>query len=226
MNGDSGRAPIPITVLTIDDHAIVRQSIRHLLAAEPGVLPVLELPGIEPALEWLETHRVDVALLDNKLADGSGVDAIPRLHRVRPDLQIIVLTVCDEEETLLRAIRNGACGYLLKDAAPVHLIEAIHAAALGECRVAGRLTRSLFQRLNRRVRPRPETSPEEHGARLSARDAAILGQLAQGLSNKEIARALAISPNTVRNQLQRLQERFDARNRVQLALFAREQGIG
>ncbi len=223
----------PIGVLTIDDHPIFRQGIRHLLLEEDGIVPVGEAGSVGEAIDWLRARRADVALLDHNLADGTnGANAVPQLLAVQEDLQVIMLTVSDDDEVFLRALRGGACGYLLKDASPERIIEAIKAAASGECRVADTMIRTLIQRVRQSPRagdgevqsPRP--SPDYTRIQVTPRERAILEHLVKGLSNKEIAKALGISPNTVRNQLQRLQEAFRARNRVQLALMVYELGLG
>jgi two-component system nitrate/nitrite response regulator NarL len=221
-----------VGVLTVDDHPLFRQGIRHMLQAEEGVEPMGEVGSVEEALAWLATSRADVVLLDHDLPGLDGVESLPKLLEAQSDLQVIVLTVCDDDDVFLQAIRLGACAYMLKDAPPERLIEAILAAANGECRVSGRMVRTLFDRVSRRDIDDPvpgrssaddARSPREE-EKVTARERDVLGYLAKGLANKEIAKELGLSPNTVRNQLQRLQERFHARNRVQLALFARDRG--
>lgn len=220
-----------IGVLTVDDHPIFRQGIRHLLETEPSIEALAEVGSVDEALVWLQTHRADVVLLDHNLPGCTGVAGLGALLQAQADLQIIVLTVCDDDEIFLDAVRSGACGYVLKDGPPDRLLEAIVAAARGECRVSDPMVRTLFQRINIDTAPPTDgairyTRELPQGERVTAREQEILEHLAQGLSNKEIARDLGISPNTVRNQLQRLQERLQARNRVQLALYARDLGLG
>ncbi|MGF1643911.1 MAG: response regulator [Thiotrichales bacterium] len=222
-----------VGVLIVDDHPVFRQGIRHLLLEEDGLVPLGEAGSLREALAWLGARRADVALLDHNLAHGvNGVDAIPQLLQAQSDLQIIMLTVCDDDEVFLRALRGGACGYLLKDASPERIIEAIKAAASGECRVSDSLVRTLFNRVRASIRETPAGSPalEEPSLttaalRVSPRERQILEHLVKGMSNKEIAKALGISPNTVRNQLQKLQDDFQVRNRVQLALMVYDLGI-
>ncbi len=222
-----------VGVLTVDDHPLFRQGIRHLLLGESGIEPRGEVSSIEEALEWLGKNQAEVVLLDHDLPGTRGVDGLPRLLEAHKDVQVIVLTVCDDDDVFLRAIRSGACGYMLKDAAPDRLVEAIRAAAAGECRVSGRMVRTLFQRVGRKDNPGCPDCPRNGGngatgradRLVTVRERQILAHLVQGRSNKEIARELGLSPNTIRNQLQRLQERFQARNRVQLALFARDRGF-
>ena len=224
-----------IDILTIDDHPVFRQGIHHLLEDEDGMNPVAEIGSINEALQWLVSNKADIVLLDHNLRDINGVDAIPFLLKAQPSLEIIMLTVSDDSEVFMKAIRNGACGYVLKDSSPEHIIEAIQAAKLGECRVSDSLVRCLFEDISNNVKF-SHSSGQANDSSLQAniypsrevneRQKEILEQLVRGLSNKEIAKALHISPNTVRNQLQKLQDVFSARNRVQLALLAFDAGIG
>jgi len=222
-----------INILTIDDHPVFRQGIHHLLEDEDDMNPVAEVASINEALQWLSENKADVILLDHNLTDMNGVDAIPHLLNVQPNLEIIMLTVSDDNEVFMKAIRNGACGYVLKDSSPNHIIEAIHAAKSGECRVSDSLVRCLFDGVSNKTKlsdPAQNNSPIQQyinpSRAVNEREKEILEQLVKGLSNKEIAKVLQISPNTVRNQLQKLQDVFSARNRVQLALLAFDAGIG
>jgi len=221
-----------VGVLTIDDHPVFRQGIRHMLQEEDGITPLEEASSVDSAIRWLRMHRADVVLLDHNLIGVNGVDAIPQLLEAQADLQIIMLTVCDDSQVFMKAIRFGACGYMLKDTAPNRILEAIKAAASGECRVSDSLVRTLFRgvgktTINKNLESiNTSTITPPSGKKVSVREKQILEQLVKGKSNKEIAKALEISPNTVRNQLQKLQDTFDARNRVQLALFAYDMGIG
>lgn len=219
-------------VAVVDDHALFRQAMRHLLTGEVGLEPVGEAGDIPQALTMLARAGPDVLLLDYSLGGVSGIDAIPLLLGVQPGMRIIVLTVHGDEQILHRAIRRGAHGFIVKDTQPGQLVEAIHAVAAGEYRVSNHLIGSLFQLLGRspvvEVQPAASSGPRADGGALplSASEGNILRCLTRGLSNKEIAQELGLSPNTVRNQLQRLQERLGARNRVQLALLAYYLGLG
>ena len=223
----------PIEVLIVDDHPIFRRGIRDLLETDDGIALLAEVGSIPEALQWLAGTRADVVLLDHNLPGTQGITGLPLLLEAQHDLQAINLTVCDDNDELLRAIRYGACGYILKDAPPERLLEAIHAAAHSECKVSGRIVSSLLRHadtpapapVSGAADTRPEPGEPVPAPDVSPREREILASLCHGLSNKEIAREVGISPNTVRNQLQRLQERFNARNRVQLALLARDQGL-
>jgi DNA-binding NarL/FixJ family response regulator len=206
-----------------------------MLQEEDGITPLKEASSVDSAIRWLRMHRADVVLLDHNLIGINGVDAIPLLLEAQADLQIIMLTVCDDSQVFMQAIRFGACGYILKDTAPDRILEAIKAAASGECRVSDSLVRTLFRGVGKptlsdlnkdQISINNNTISPSSNKKVSAREKQILEQLVKGKSNKEIAKVLEISPNTVRNQLQKLQDTFDARNRVQLALFAYDMGIG
>lgn len=227
------RKPFPgrqIEVLVVDDHPIFRRGIRDLLETDDNITPLAEVGSIAEALQWLSRERADVVLLDHNLPDTQGIEGLPLLLEAQDDLQAIILTVCDDNREFLRAIRFGACGYILKDAPPERLLEAIHTAASSECQISGRVVNNLLKNFsNTGTEPLSgQSAPKNPGnsaTKITTREQMILSCLCRGLSNKEIAREAGISPNTVRNQLQKLQERFNARNRVQLALLAKDEGL-
>ena len=221
-----------IRVLIVDDHPLFRRGVHNLLEAEEDLQPAGEVGSIPEAQEWLSDHTADVVLLDHNLPGINGISGLPRLLEIQTDLQVIVLTVGDNNEDFRQAIRVGACGYLLKDAAPEKLLEAVRMAANHECRISKRMMHTLFQSGSGKFRssslelspPLWPDLPDLEPDSITKRERELLHCLCQGLSNKEIARDLGLSPNTVRNYLQRLQERFEIRNRVQLALLAQDRG--
>ena len=228
MDNDQSQQDKSISILIVDDHPLFRRGVHNLLQAEEGFLPAGEVGSIAEAEKGLSGQTVDVVLLDHNLPGINGITGIPGLLEVQTELQIIILTVCDSDEEFLQAIRLGACGYFLKDAPPERLLEAIRMASDHECRISERMVRALSQS-GTSERELPELPsplwPERHtlvADTITARERELLSCLCQGLSNKEIGREMGLSPNTVRNYLQRLQERFEIRNRVQLALLAQE----
>lgn len=220
-----------ISVLIVDDHPLFRRGVHNLLEAEEDLFPAGEVGSISEAEKWLREQSVDVVLLDHNLPGTNGISGLPKLLEAQTALQVIMLTVSDSSENLLQAIRFGACGYLLKDAPPERLLEAVRMAANHECRISKRMARTLFHSSNKNQYPHsklpshlwPERPTLEQDT-ITERERELLNCLCQGLSNKEIAKELGLSPNTVRNYLQRLQERFEMRNRVQLALLAQDRG--
>jgi len=134
-----------IRVLIVDDHPLFRRGVHNLLEAEEDLQPTGEVGSIPEAQEWLSDHTADVALLDHNLPGINGISGLPRLLEIQTDLQVIVLTVGDNNEDFRQAIRVGACGYLLKDAAPEKLLEAVRMAANHECRISKRMMHTLFQ---------------------------------------------------------------------------------
>ena len=121
----------PIEVLIVDDHPIFRQGICHLLESVSGIGNIGQASSLEEAIGWLKARHADVVLQDHNLPGINGVDGMSRLFSVQPELQVIVLTICDDDEVLIKAIRSGACGYILKDAPTERIIAAIKAASRG-----------------------------------------------------------------------------------------------
>ena len=210
-------------ILTIDCHPIYRLGIRTLLQAEQHLNPAGEVDSITTALAWLARRRADIALLDRDLPDRNGIEGMADLLAVQPDLKIVMLTANDGVEDVVQALRNGACGYLLKGVSPEKLLQEIRsigAQAGGHpATVAPEADDREFVADAASADPTPPAD-----LIVTPRETRLLSYLCQGLSNKEIARELGLSPHTVRNQLQNLQDRSQTRNRVQLALLAREIG--
>lgn len=226
MLNDTGQLepPSPIRVLVVDDHPLFRKGVISLLETEADIQTVGEVGSLEEALEWLGHERADVVLLDNNLPGENGISGLPKLLEKRQGLQAVILTICDNEDEFLRAIRSGACGYLLKDALPQRLIEGVRNAAHHELQVSDRMVRDFLR--HQSVDDEPGSGRRKTDApsvfTVTERDRELLLCLCMGNSNKEIGKVLELSPNTVRNSLQRLQERFGLQNRVQLALFAND----
>jgi DNA-binding NarL/FixJ family response regulator len=181
-----------IRVLLADDHPVVREGLRGMLAAAPGIDVVGEAGSGDEAVVVARDLRPDVILMDLRMPHGDGVSAIERIAGDRPGARIVVLTTYDTDADILRAVEAGATGYLLKDTPRAELIRAIRAAARGETV----LTPAVAGRLMTRMRgPRPEA--------LSAAQTQVLALAARGMTNAEIGRALFISEATVKTHLVR-----------------------
>lgn len=208
-----------IRILIADDHAIVRQGLRALISTEPGMQLVGEAAdGIEAVAQALRLQP-DVLLLDLLMPQQDGIAAITEITREQPDARILVLTSYAEDEKLFPAIRAGALGYLLKDSSPDELLQAIREVARGESWLHPAIARKVL----REVRRPAEVPP--NGELLTEREVEILGLVARGLANREIADLLHVSERTVRTHVSNILSKLHLANRTQVALYAVRSGL-
>lgn len=208
-----------ITVLLVDDHAIVRAGVRAYLNAQPDLEVVGEAASGVEALQIVAELAPDVALMDLVMPEMDGVEATWRLRRVSPRTQVVVLTSFHEDEQIFPAIKAGALSYLLKDIDPQDLAEAIRAAARGEAvlhpSVAARIVREL----------RDGSDRSNPYAELSGREQEVLRLVAEGLNNAEIAERLVLSEKTVKAHVSNILSKLHLADRTQAAVFAWRQGL-
>jgi DNA-binding NarL/FixJ family response regulator len=206
----------PLRVLIADDHRLMREGTAALLASDERVEVVgLAADGGE-AIALAERRRPDVALLDLNMPGVGGIEACAAIRGRLPETEVMMLTVSEQEPDLYDSLRVGAAGYLLKDIAPGDLIEAVLAAGRGESRIPASMAGRLLQDLAGGGR---ELEPDPLGA-LSEREREVLGLLAEGLRNREIAERLVISEATVKTHVRHVLEKLRFRNRAEAAAFA------
>jgi DNA-binding NarL/FixJ family response regulator len=203
---------LTIKVLVVDDHAVVRTGLGHLLATAPDLELVGEAKDGQEALEAAETTAPDVILMDISMPVLDGIEATRRIVARDPGARIVMLTSLADNRQILDALEAGASGYLLKHAAPDELLGAIRAAASGDAPLDPKAARALLD--NRRAAPADKA--------LSAREREVLRLVAQGLANKQIARRLGISERTVKAHLTNVFSALGVSDRTQAALWARE----
>ncbi|MCB1632001.1 MAG: response regulator [Pseudomonadales bacterium] len=216
----------PIRILVVDDHTLFRRGLTALLAREPGFLVIGDEADVSHALLRAAEQQPDLVLLDNHLPGVRGVDALPALREAAPAARILMLTVSEDEQDLLDALRGGACGYLLKTIDGDVLGDAIRRAMAGESVIATEMTTKLVSAVRQtdtvlQQNPAP-TSPLDA---LSARERDILRGIARGDSNKVIARELGIAETTVKIHVQHVLRKLDVASRVQAAVIATEHGL-
>ncbi|HEY3683069.1 MAG TPA: response regulator transcription factor [Streptosporangiaceae bacterium] len=219
-------APAPDTrVLLADDHALIRESFRALLEAEPGLQPVGEVGTGTEAVRLARLHRPDVVLMDVRMPDMDGIEATRRICTTPETaaVHVLILTTFDLDEYVYAALRAGASGFLLKDSTAADLITAIQVVAAGEALLAPRITRRLIAAFARQGPPAGPTTTAI-GA-LTEREREVLALIARGLSNTEIAQNLHITLGTVKTHVGRLLSKLNARDRAQLVITAYESGV-
>ena len=211
----SGAEPGPavISVAVVEDDARVRAGLAALLEGTPGFRCHGTFPSAEAALKVLPHRPPDVALLDINLPGQSGIELARQLKRAVPDVQLIMVTVYEDEDSIFEALVASATGYLLKNTEPVRILDAIREVRAGGSPMSGFIARRIVDYF-RAARPRPVASaaPSGDAVQLSAREQEILQLLARGYRYKELADALHISVNTVRTHLRRIYEKLQVSN--------------
>jgi len=205
-----------IRILLADDHDVVRRGLTALLDGTEGFAVVGAAADGEEAVTLAGEHDPDVVLMDLSMPGVDGIEATRRLMAERPESRVVVLTSFSDRERILDALDAGAVGYLLKDAEPDELLRGIAAAARGESPLAPKAAKAV---LTARAESRP-------AAELTAREQEILGLLAEGLANKQIARRLGIAEKTVKTHLTSVFQSIGVTDRTQAALWARNHGFG
>ncbi|TDD98078.1 response regulator [Jiangella asiatica] len=218
MSGDVVR------VVLADDQRLVRAGFRSILDGEPDIEVVGEAADGAEALELVRHSRPGVVLMDVRMPELDGLEATrrivadPRLAGVR----VVILTTFDLDEYVYGALRAGASGFLVKDTEPMELIHAVRVVARGDALIAPSVTRRLISEIAGRV-AKPAPSPRLNA--LTEREREVLGLVAAGLSNDEIAARLVLSPATAKTHVSRIMTKLDARDRAQLVVLAYEAGL-
>jgi DNA-binding NarL/FixJ family response regulator len=215
----------PIRVLVVDDDALVRAGLSMMLAGTEDIRIVAEATDGTEVIQAVEAHSPDVVLMDIRMPRMDGLAATEQL-RVRADApQVIVLTTFDADDQVLRALRAGASGFLLKDTPPAEIVRAVRLVAAGEAMLSPTVTRRLLEHVadggfdTRRARAR------ELLDRLTDREREVAIAIGQGKSNAEIGTELYMSVATVKAHVSRLLTKLELNNRVQIALLAHDAGL-
>ncbi len=214
----------PIRVFLADDQELVRSGFRMLIEAEDDLEVVGEASDGAETLRGLARIPADVVLMDIRMPIMDGVEATRRIVESRLDTRVLVLTTFDLDEYVFSALKAGASGFMLKDAKPADLLNAIRTVAAGEAVMAPSATRRLLDH----VVPTLPTSPEGHDARLNVlteREREVLVEIAAGATNAEIAARLYMAEGTVKTHITRLLAKLECRDRVGLVLLAYETGL-
>jgi DNA-binding NarL/FixJ family response regulator len=214
-----------IRVLIADDQALVRGGFRVIVEAAPDMTVVAEAGDGAEAITSSRTLHPDVVLMDIRMPNMDGIEATRQLTAdpATRNTRILILTTFDLDQYVFGALRAGASGFLLKDTSPEELLAAIRIIAAGDALLSPRITRHLIEEFARRPEHRPSNPPAVDG--LTAREQEVLVEIAQGLTNAEIAERLHMSPATAKTHVSRLLAKLNARDRAQLVIHAYQSGI-
>lgn len=219
----------PIRILVVDDHTLFRRGLTALLARDPQFDVIGDAADAGEAQRRAQELQPDLILLDNHLPGVNGADALPALREAAPAARVLMLTVSEDERDLATALRNGACGYLLKTMESDALAKAILRAMRGEAIVADEMTGKLVAAYRDAADQPNQTQsgpPASPIAQLSPREQEILRCIARGASNKAIGRELGIAETTVKIHVQHVLRKLDVGSRVQAAVIATEHELG
>ncbi len=208
---------LPIRVLLVDDHAVFCDALSAILGLEPDIEVVGRGGSMHEAVEGARRLHPDVVLLDVHMPDGSGIEATAQIKKERPQTQVVILTSDEDESVLRSAVDAGVTGYLSKHEAAPQVLLAVRSAARGEALIAPYMLARLLDGLKRSTAPHPMTP-------LTARELSVLTQLASGRDNETVARALYMSPNTVRTHVQNILSKLHVHSKLEAVSKAIREG--
>lgn len=214
---------MPCRILLADDHTLVRQGIRRILECQADLRVVAEAGSGAEAIELAREHQPDLALLDVGMKGLNGLEALTQLRRIQPSVSVLMLSMHADERYVLRAVREGACGYVLKDCVEQELIEAI-----ATIRAGGRFFSPGVSRFVKRqgsVLAMDAVHSDDRFDRLTDRERHVYQLLAEGNSNKEIAVLLTLSLHTVETHRSRIMEKLELHSAAELVLSAVRRGL-
>jgi two-component system, NarL family, response regulator len=200
-----------ITVLVADDHQVVRVGLRAIIDAEPDMQVVAEAADGPDAVAAYAAHRPDITLLDLRMPGLRGPHVITEIRKHNPDAHVIVVTTYDADEDVFRAVQAGARGYLLKDTFTEGMLEAIRNVHAGRRLIDPKLAARLLDRIDQ--------------PSLTTREIAVIGLVARGMTNREIATALSMGEETVKAHLKHVFAKLDVTDRTEAALIALQRGL-
>jgi two-component system, NarL family, response regulator DevR len=208
-------APAPLRVMIVDDHELVRDGIKSLLAEEHDITVVAEAGGVREAIERAEWARPDIVVMDIRLPDGSGIDATREIRTRLPKTQVLMLTTYADDEALFASIMAGAAGYVLKQVKGGDVVRAIRTVGAGQNLLDPTVTKGVLDRL----RKGKHLLGDERLARLSAQEERILGEVAAGKTNRQIGADLNLAEKTVKNYVSSILSKLEVARRAEAAAY-------
>jgi two-component system response regulator DevR len=209
-------SPGNVRIFLLDDHEVVRRGIAELLGGVPGFEVVGEAGTVEQALARVMAAKPDVAVLDARLPDGSGIDVCREIRSALPDTYCLILTSYDDQDAVLSAVLAGASGYVLKEVRTSGLVDAIQQAALGRSLIDPAVIAQVMDRV------REGTNSDSRLTSLTQREREVLDLIADGLSNRQIGERMFLAEKTVKNYVSSLLGKLGMERRTQAAVFGAE----
>ncbi len=213
----------PIKVMVVDDHEVVREGVVRILERQGGITVVALARTGEEAMDKIRLFEPEVITVDIELPGINGIELIKRIKNEFPDVEAVALTVYDDEEFAKQAIKAGAIGYIIKDAAQEELVQAVRAAAAGESLVSTSVARKLLREIKEPPKARRYRAEDFEG--LSERELDVLKLMAKGLNNRQIAAQLFISELTVKVHIRNIFRKLGVGDRTKAVIYAKDKGL-
>ncbi len=211
-----------ISVLIADDHSLIRQGLKQILELETDIVVIAQASNGSEAVQLAKEHNPDIILMDINMPGTNGLQAIKEIKEDKLECKIIVLTIHEDREYLFKTLQMGAEGYVLKDAEPAVLLEAIRSVNSGKSYIQANMTMELVKEFNRVTMHEKEKHEDNN---LTAREIEVLELIAEGMINKEIAKQLYISEKTVKNHVSNIFRKLNVSDRTQAAIYAFKHNI-
>ena len=208
-----------IRLMIADDHELFRRGLRMVLEDEDDIEVIDEAGDGEAAVEMAREHAPDVVVMDVRMPGLTGIQAARRIKEEEPGTKILVLTISDEEDDLYEAIKAGANGYLLKEISIDEIAHAVRSVHSGQSLISPSMASKLLDEFSAMIK-KEEQKEEVPAPRLTPREMEVLEHVAQGMNNREIAKALFISENTVKNHVRNILEKLHLHSRMEAVVYA------
>jgi DNA-binding NarL/FixJ family response regulator len=214
-----------IRIMLVDDQTIVREGLSAMLGVEDDLAIVAQAGGGAEALRLVPLFDPDVVLMDVRMPDMDGLTALERLKSLYPTLCVIMVTLYDDPDYLYRAVSAGAAGYILKDASRAELVSAVRTVAAGGAIVSPGMLRELLGHISGLIDSPGANQPCAPDRGLTRREIEVLGLMAEGMTNQEIADRLIVSPTTIKTHVQNILQKLGVSDRTQAAVYAVRCGL-